>query len=120
MVVQFFRFSELVTQFVAQQLPVRISPSINTLFYISHDKVTTAFIITLLNQRKKIIPLHPRGILELIDHEMVDPVTGFFIYERRIATVDDPVEQFGGIGQKKNIVFFFVCLNVFVDVAQNP
>ena len=51
---------------------------------------------------------------------MVDPVPGFFIYERRIATIDDSVEQFGGIGQKKNIVFFFVCLNVFVDVAQNP
>ena len=90
------------------------------MFYIPHDEVTAAFIITLLNQRKEIIPLHPRGVLKLIDHKMVDPVTGFFIYERRIATIDDSVEQFGGIGQKKDIVFFFVCLNVFVDVAQNP
>ena len=62
---------------------------------------------------------HPRGVLKLIDHKMVDPVTGFFIYERRIATIDDSVEQFGGIGQKKDIAVSYTHLSHWKPYLEN-
>src|SRR5690554_2590094 len=70
---------KILIDLLAQQSPVRVSETINTLFHIAHDKVEVARSEAFLDQRPEVLPLHARGILELVHHVMLNPCSRFFI-----------------------------------------
>src|SRR5690554_2721645 len=70
---------KILIDLLAQQSPVGISETINTLFYIAHDKVEVARGQAFFYQRPEVLPLHARGVLELVHHVMLNPCSRFFI-----------------------------------------
>ena len=76
---------------------VGLTEPVDALLDIPHDKTILAPVKAVFEQRRKIGPLHIRSILKLIYHQIIYPSTYLFIYKRRIATVNDTIQQFGRI-----------------------
>ena len=56
---------------IIQKIPVRASPSVDTLLHIAHDKIFPTLGIAVMQKRAEVGPLYRRCILELIQKEMV-------------------------------------------------
>ena len=92
--------AEILWNLCFEQSPIGVSPAVNALFHVAHNKVEVPVRQAFGQQRAKILPLHRRCVLKLIDHIIVDARARFFVHERRLAVGDDFIEQLGGIRQK--------------------
>ena len=59
----------------------------------------------MFKQWPEIIPLEDRGILEFIEHDVIDIASGFFIDKRCGIIADQSFKEPGGIRQEE-LVFF--------------
>ena len=103
-----------------QQLPVRVTETVDTLFHISYDQIIPAMCKALFDQRTEVVPLHSAGVLKLVYHIMVDMCTGFFIDERSIAAFNHLTEQFGRVGNQHHIFFFPISGYLAGHIGQDP
>ena len=71
-----------------QQCPVRVPKAVDALFHITNDQVVFTLRQALLHERTEIVPLHTAGVLELINHIMVNLRTGLLIDEGGITAMD--------------------------------
>ncbi len=90
------RQAEVPLQAAVQQFPVRSPPAVDGLFHIPHDEVVEAARLAVPEQRPEVLPLDGRGVLELVQQEILEPDTQLLIDEGRIGAVDDILED--GIG----------------------
>ncbi len=67
-----------------KQSPIRSSPTVYALLYITDYQIIKSLGITVLYKRPEILPLYLRCILKLVKKEMFKPYTELFVYERRI------------------------------------
>ncbi|MPN53256.1 hypothetical protein SDC9_200920 [bioreactor metagenome] len=75
------------------------------MFHVAHHEVKIARRETVADQGTEVFPLQHRSILKLINHKMIDVDAGFFVNERGIAVVDNPVEQQVRIGNEHDVLF---------------
>ena len=74
---------------VIQQPPVTRTPTVDALFYITHDEVRTAFVThRLVEEHTEVLPLHRTGILELIDHHVLQLGTDLLKDKGGVAALD--------------------------------
>ena len=111
--------SEISHNLLVEQFPVGISPAINTLLYIAHHQIKFVGRQTVVYQREKVFPLQRGRILKLINHKMIDMHAGFFVHKRRVAVVDNAVEQHIGIRNKHGILLFGKFFYLHSQIGQN-
>ena len=71
---------------IIEQSPIAGSPSVDTLFYVTYDKVAGIFSTHgFFEQHFKVLPLDGASILELVNHYMVELSANLFKDEWRIA-----------------------------------
>ena len=63
------------------------------------------------------MPLHGACVLKFVDHVMFDTRSRLFVDKGNIATVDDPVQQLGRIGNQHTVLFFAPLPDLLFDVA---
>ena len=71
---------------IVEKSPIAGTPSVDALFYVTYDKVAGIFSTHgFFEQYFKDLPLYSTGILELVNHYMVELSANFFKDEWRIA-----------------------------------
>ena len=71
---------------IIEQSPIAGTPSVDALFYVTYDKVAGIFFTHgFFEQYFKVLPLYSTGILELVNHYMVELSANLFKDEWRIA-----------------------------------
>ena len=109
---------ELPAQYAVQQIPVRVSPSVDTLLDIAHYQVHIPCRIAVGKKRMEVVPLDAGSILKLIQEEVVEPDTYLFINERSIATVNDTAQNSIGIIQAHDILLLHQIVERFVKFSR--
>ena len=97
----------------AQQVPVRTSPAVDSLFHVADNQAVMSPGQGILHQRAEILPLERRGILELIQQEMLITDAHFLINERCIRPVDDAAKKCVRVVQGQHVF-------LFLDLGQRP
>ena len=111
------RLAEFLLQTGSQQVPVASSPTVDALFDVSHHQRIVAAVYAAVHQRPKVIPLDIRGILKLIQEEILVPHAHFFVNERRIGSVNNAVQDGIGIVQRQHVLLL---LNLRKGIPQFP
>ena len=84
---------------LSQQTPVTVTPTIDALLDITHDQGPPTFGKSVHDQRQEIAPLHGRGVLKLVDHDMFVKISRFLEQKRGVVPGDQHVEQAGRVTQ---------------------
>ena len=90
------RKTEVPLQTAVQEFPVRPPPAVNGLLHVTHDEIVETAGLTVPEQGPEVLPLHGRGVLELVQEEVFEPHAQLLINERGVGAVDDILED--GIG----------------------
>ena len=98
--------TELLLQAAAQQAPVAASPAVDALFDISHDQGIVALGHAVLKQRAEVLPLDVRGVLELVQEEVVVADAQLLVDEGGVGAVDDALEDGVAVVQGHQVLFF--------------
>ena len=104
-------------QVVAHQPPVRSAPAVDGLLDVAHHEIAATGSLAFPEEGTEIVPLHQRGVLGLVEHEMLVAVADFLIDERSVVVGDDPAEQVGGQLQQHHVVFPQVVVEYALQVA---
>ena len=67
-----------------QQTPVPVTPSIDTLFHVPHDHSPSSLGKRVHDKWQEVSPLHGRGVLKLVNHDMLVEIPCFLEQERSI------------------------------------
>ncbi len=92
----FFAAAEIVFYTALKQFPVGISPAVNALFHVANNQVVVTTIHAIFEQRLEIFPLHRRGVLKFVEHEMFQENAHFFVDKWRVAAFDYSVQKIVG------------------------
>ena len=113
---------------VGQQSPVATSPSVDALLHVAHNQVLRVAVAhRLLQQHLEVLPLHGRGVLELVNHDVFKLGAYLLEDERRVAAVYQVVEQLlrvaqqepvGRLVQGSHLPFYSVEQSELVQVSQ--
>ena len=102
-----------------EQGPVGVPEAIDALFHVAHDQVLLALRQALLHEGAEVAPLHPAGVLKLVDHVMVDLRAGFLIDKGGVAALDHLAQQFVGVGDEHDVVLRPVGTDLAGNVCQD-
>ena len=111
------RIPEFFLQSAVQQVPVRSPPPVNRLLDIPDDEVSEPAGLAVFEQRAEILPLDGRGILELVEKEILETHAQFLIDEGGVASVDDIAENLVRIVDAEDV---FLALEVGECLSQCP
>ena len=76
--------------------PVTVSPAVDGLFDVSYYQAVCSLSKPFEQEQFEISPLHPAGVLKLVDHDIADVGSYLFEHERGISVLNQLMEQ--GIG----------------------
>ena len=103
---------------VVEQSPVARAPAIDALLDVAHDEVAAAAAHGLAKQHLEILPLHRTGVLELVDHHMVELCANLLEDERRVAAVDERVEQLLGVAEQEAVALLVELAHLLLDAVE--
>ncbi len=72
----------------------------------------------LLEQDLKVLPLDGRRVLELVNHDVLQPGTDFLEDEGRVALVDERVQQLLGVAEQKAVGLVVQLAHLLLNAAQ--
>ena len=104
---------------IIEQSPVAGSPSVDTLFYVTYDKIAGIFSTHgFFEQYFKVLPLYGTGILKLINHYMVELSSNLFKDEWRITILNQRIEQSLCVAQKETVRLSVHLPHLFIYASQ--
>ena len=104
---------------VIKELPVARSPTVDALFYITHDERARLFTTHgLREQYFEVLPLDGRSILKFVNHHMVQ--LGTYLLEDKgcVAAVNQFMQQLLGITEKETVGLFIEFTHLFLNAPQ--
>ena len=79
---------------IGQQAPVATAPAVDALLHVAYYQVRRALMAhRFLQQYLEVLPLHGRGILKLVNHDMFQVGANLLKHKGRVAVLDQFVEQ---------------------------
>ena len=102
-----------------QQPPVGASPAVDALLDVAHYQAGTAGVHTVAEQGFEVVPLHPGGVLELVQQVVVQAGAHALVYKRCVAAVDDVRQEARGVRKQDQVVAAAVVPDLSLDVAQD-
>ena len=104
---------------VIQQPPVTRTPTVDALFHITHDEVRAAFVThRLVEQHAEVLPLHRTGVLELVDHHVLQLGTDLLKDKGGVAAFYQGMQQLLGVTQQETVVVLIEFPHFLLDAAQ--
>ena len=104
---------------IVEQAPVTGTPTVDALFYITHDEVLAALMTHgLVKKYTEVLPLNGGSVLEFVDHHMLQLGTDFLKDERRVAVADEGMEQLLGVAQQEAVRVLVQFVHLLFDAAQ--
>ena len=101
-----------------EYLPVAAPETIDGLLHVANEQALAARGHAFEQEFPEILPLHGGGVLELVDHNMVETASGAFEHERRVGGSDATAEDIGHIGYHLAAVLFVHLLECLPCVLQ--
>ena len=71
-----------------------------------------------VEQHAEVLPLHGGGVLKLVDHHMLQLCADLLEDERRVAAVDERMQQLLGITEQETVGGLVELVHLFLDAAQ--
>ena len=104
---------------VVEQSPVARAPAVDALLHVAHDEVGSSLMTHgFVEQHAEILPLHGGGVLELVDHHMLQLGADLLEDEGRVAAVDERVQQLLGITEQETVGSLVELVHLLLDAAQ--
>ena len=90
---------------VVQDVPVAVAPAVDGLLHIAYNQTVCTLGQSFVEQQAEVVPLHAAGVLELVNHDVVQGGAHLFVDERGVACSGQAMEQGGGVGQQEAVLF---------------
>ena len=68
-------------------------------------------------QHLEVLPLDGRGVLKLVDHHMLELGTNLLENKRRVAAINERVEQLLGVAQQETVICLVNLAYLFLNAA---
>ena len=101
-----------------QELPVAIAPTVDALLDVTDDEAPVLVGDAVVEQNLEVGPLHGRGVLELIDHDIAQLSAYLLVDERRVLLVDEVVEQLLRVGERVVVVVGVDVVDLLLDTSE--
>ena len=72
----------------------------------------------LVEQHLEVLPLHGAGVLELVDHDVLQLSANLLEDEGRVAAVDECVQQLLRVAEQKSVGLVVELAHLLLDAAQ--
>ena len=89
---------------IGQQPPVAAAPAVDALLHVAHNQVLSALVAHgLFKEHLEVLPLHGRGVLELVDHDVLQLGAHLLEDERGVAPLDELMQQLLGVAEQEAV-----------------
>ena len=100
-----FGIGKLLFDFGPKQLPVGIAPTVDALLYVAYDEVVAGS-VGVAQQGQEVLPLHTRGVLELVQQVIGITAARLFVDEGGVGAVYNVAQHIVGLVQRQHVLLF--------------
>ena len=112
-----FHLIEMAPYLTVKKIPVRAAPPVDALLHITYYKVASSLGVAFQKERQEVVVLHTRGVLKLVQEEMIEPHAGLFIYERSVRAIDYVTKDFIGVIQTHYVLLLHYLLEHLLQLS---
>ena len=113
-----FDFGMLVVREVLQQPPVSSSPPVDTLLHVTDDQRTGLMGNAVVDEYFEVVPLYCAGVLELVDHDILQRTADLLIDKRCIAAIDHVFDELLCVAEREVIVVGIDGIDLLCDASE--
>ena len=103
---------------VLQQPPVAASPPVDALLHVTYDQRTSLMSDAVVDEHFEIVPLHRTGILELVDHDILQRAADFLVDKWCVAAVDHVFDELLCVAEREVVVVSIDGVDLLCDTSE--